>query len=211
MCAAPSAARASSTTRWASTPRPSRGGRPWLPTSRHPPSTASPSTARSRSSHVRQATSALPARRPQAHVRQGRLLRGRVRHLHRARGRPRHQGVRPHHAPGQRPRHRDRGGPAARGAGRPSSTPSARWGAVQCGFCIPGMVMAGAALIHKVPDPSEDQVKVAHPRQRLSLHRLQEDHRGHPARCRDPAGREEHRPGARARRRLRRGQARLPR
>ena len=34
-------------------------------------------------------------------------------------------------------------------------------GAVQCGFCIPGMVMAGAALIHKVPDPTEDQVKVA--------------------------------------------------
>ena len=34
-------------------------------------------------------------------------------------------------------------------------------GAVQCGFCIPGMVMAGAALIHKVPDPTEDQVKAA--------------------------------------------------
>ena len=34
-------------------------------------------------------------------------------------------------------------------------------GAVQCGFCIPGMVMAGKALIDKVPDPSEDQIKVA--------------------------------------------------
>ncbi|HIZ46486.1 MAG TPA: molybdopterin-dependent oxidoreductase, partial [Candidatus Olsenella pullistercoris] len=34
-------------------------------------------------------------------------------------------------------------------------------GAVQCGFCIPGMVMAGAALVHKVSDPTEDQVKVA--------------------------------------------------
>ncbi len=32
-------------------------------------------------------------------------------------------------------------------------------GAVQCGFCIPGMVMAGAALRAKVPDPSERQIR----------------------------------------------------
>ena len=34
-------------------------------------------------------------------------------------------------------------------------------GAVQCGFCIPGMVMAGKALIDQVPDPTEEQIKVA--------------------------------------------------
>ena len=34
-------------------------------------------------------------------------------------------------------------------------------GAVQCGFCIPGMVMAGAALIHKAPDPSEAEIRKA--------------------------------------------------
>ena len=34
-------------------------------------------------------------------------------------------------------------------------------GAVQCGFCIPGMVMAGAALIHRVPDPTEAEIKEA--------------------------------------------------
>ena len=34
-------------------------------------------------------------------------------------------------------------------------------GAVQCGFCIPGMVMAGAALVARVPDPTEEHVKVA--------------------------------------------------
>ena len=28
-------------------------------------------------------------------------------------------------------------------------------GSVQCGFCIPGMVMAGKALIDRNPDPSE--------------------------------------------------------
>ena len=34
-------------------------------------------------------------------------------------------------------------------------------GAVQCGFCIPGMAMAGAGLVHHVPDPTEDQIKEA--------------------------------------------------
>jgi len=31
----------------------------------------------------------------------------------------------------------------------------------QCGFCIPGMVMAAAALIRRVPDPSEAQIRGA--------------------------------------------------
>ena len=34
-------------------------------------------------------------------------------------------------------------------------------GAVQCGFCIPGMVMAGKALLDRVPDPTEEEIKVA--------------------------------------------------
>lgn len=34
-------------------------------------------------------------------------------------------------------------------------------GAVQCGFCIPGMVMAGKALIDQVPDPTEEEIKKA--------------------------------------------------
>lgn len=32
-------------------------------------------------------------------------------------------------------------------------------GAVQCGFCIPGMVMSGAAIIRQNPNPSEDDIK----------------------------------------------------
>lgn len=32
---------------------------------------------------------------------------------------------------------------------------------VQCGFCIPGMVMAAAALLHANRDPSEEQIKAA--------------------------------------------------
>ena len=31
----------------------------------------------------------------------------------------------------------------------------------QCGFCIPGMIMQAAALLKKVPSPSEDQIKAA--------------------------------------------------
>ena len=34
-------------------------------------------------------------------------------------------------------------------------------GSVQCGFCIPGMVMAGKALIDRVPDPTEEQIRTA--------------------------------------------------
>ena len=34
-------------------------------------------------------------------------------------------------------------------------------GSVQCGFCTPGMVMAGKALIDRVPDPTEEEIKVA--------------------------------------------------
>jgi carbon-monoxide dehydrogenase small subunit len=32
-------------------------------------------------------------------------------------------------------------------------------GAVQCGFCTPGMIMAAAALLAKVPNPDETQIR----------------------------------------------------
>ena len=34
-------------------------------------------------------------------------------------------------------------------------------GAVQCGFCIPGMVLCGKALLDKNPDPTEEQIRFA--------------------------------------------------
>ena len=34
-------------------------------------------------------------------------------------------------------------------------------GAVQCGFCIPGMVLSGACLIRKNPTPKEEDIKLA--------------------------------------------------
>ena len=32
-------------------------------------------------------------------------------------------------------------------------------GAVQCGFCIPGMILTTKALLDENPDPSEDEIK----------------------------------------------------
>ncbi len=36
-----------------------------------------------------------------------------------------------------------------------------RAGAVQCGFCTPGLVVAAADLLERVPDPSEDEIREA--------------------------------------------------
>jgi carbon-monoxide dehydrogenase small subunit len=34
-------------------------------------------------------------------------------------------------------------------------------GAVQCGFCTPGMILAGVSLLSENPDPSEEEIKIA--------------------------------------------------
>ena len=34
-----------------------------------------------------------------------------------------------------------------------------RQGAIQCGFCTPGMIMASRALLNKNPHPSEEEIK----------------------------------------------------
>jgi carbon-monoxide dehydrogenase small subunit len=34
-------------------------------------------------------------------------------------------------------------------------------GAVQCGFCTPGFVVAAADLLRRVPDPTDDQIREA--------------------------------------------------
>jgi carbon-monoxide dehydrogenase small subunit len=36
-----------------------------------------------------------------------------------------------------------------------------RAGAVQCGFCTPGLVMAAADLLRRIPSPSDDEVREA--------------------------------------------------
>jgi len=34
-------------------------------------------------------------------------------------------------------------------------------GAVQCGFCTPGLIVATVDLLHRVPDPSDDEIREA--------------------------------------------------
>ena len=43
----------------------------------------------------------------------------------------------------------------------PVQTAFVEAGAVQCGFCTPGLVVAVADLLEHVPDPSEDEVREA--------------------------------------------------
>jgi carbon-monoxide dehydrogenase small subunit len=34
-------------------------------------------------------------------------------------------------------------------------------GAVQCGFCTPGLVVAAADLLERIPDPNDDEIREA--------------------------------------------------
>ena len=86
---------------------------------------------------------------------------GRLRHLYHRGGRQGRQVLRPHHQKGGGEDHPHRGGPASDEQQEAFVYAFGAVGAVQCGFCIPGMVMAGKALIDQNPDPTEDQIKKA--------------------------------------------------
>ena len=52
-------------------------------------------------------------------------------------------------------------GLAAHGALHPVQRAFVELGAMQCGFCVPGMVLAAAALLARSPDPDEAEVRAA--------------------------------------------------
>ena len=51
---------------------------------------------------------------------------------------------------------------------------------LQCGFCTPGMLMTGRALLDRNPDPTPATIREAISGQHLPLHRLREHRPGHP-------------------------------
>ena len=55
-------------------------------------------------------------------------------------------------------------------------------GGSQCGFCTPGFVIAGAALLDRNSNPSQDRHSRCAGRQSVSLHRLPADRLRHPGR-----------------------------
>ncbi len=52
-------------------------------------------------------------------------------------------------------------GLAADGQAHPLQAAFAETGAVQCGYCIPGMLMTAVALLDEHPAPSEDEIRAA--------------------------------------------------
>ncbi|HLZ79416.1 MAG TPA: (2Fe-2S)-binding protein [Sphingomonas sp.] len=78
----------------------------------------------------------------------------------------------------------------SRDRGHPVQQALAAEGAVQCGFCTPGIVMAAAALIAARPDPADAEIDVAihhlcrcgvQPRLRRAIHRAARAARGEEA------------------------------
>jgi len=49
-------------------------------------------------------------------------------------------------------------------------------GAIQCGFCTPGAIMAAKALLDRNPNPTREEIMAA--LERKPLHRLRQNHRG---------------------------------
>jgi carbon-monoxide dehydrogenase small subunit len=52
-------------------------------------------------------------------------------------------------------------GLAANGGPHPVQRAFVEAGAVQCGFCTPGLVVAAADLLERVPSPSDDEIREA--------------------------------------------------
>lgn len=78
----------------------------------------------------------------------------------------------------------------SRDRGHPVQQALAAEGAVQCGFCTPGVVMAAAALIAAKPDPADAEIDAAithlcrcgvQPRLRRAIHRAARAARGEEA------------------------------
>jgi carbon-monoxide dehydrogenase small subunit len=52
-------------------------------------------------------------------------------------------------------------GLAANGKLHPLQDAFIKYGAIQCGFCTPGMILAAKALLDRNPRPTKDEIKEA--------------------------------------------------
>ena len=52
-------------------------------------------------------------------------------------------------------------GIASKGGMHPIQKAFIEFGAVQCGYCIPGMILAAKALLDEIADPTEQQIREA--------------------------------------------------
>ena len=55
-------------------------------------------------------------------------------------------------------------------------------GALQCGYCTSGMILAAAALLRSAPDPTDEQIVGRDERPPVPLQRVREDREGRPPR-----------------------------
>ena len=53
------------------------------------------------------------------------------------------------------------------------------YGAIQCGFCTPGMVLSAKALLDENPKPTEEEIRNGNCRKSVPLHGLSPDRSGH--------------------------------
>ena len=54
-------------------------------------------------------------------------------------------------------------------------------GAVQCGYCTPGMIMSAKALLDKNPNPTEAEIRAGISKQLVQMHRICKNRQGHSA------------------------------
>ncbi len=129
------------------------------------------------------AAGARDPRGPRPHGHAHRVRHDELRRVHRAAGRHPGEVVHDVRRPGRRPLDHDGRGPGRTAAGLdPIQAAFKEEHGLQCGFCTPGMMLVGSALIEKNPDAHRRRRPLGDLGSHLPLHRLHEHREGDPGR-----------------------------